>query len=366
MQTLLRESPVLVIMRPTESCNLDCRYCYNAYSAPEVRMSEETLENSIRAILSYYRQTIFLWHGGESTLMGVDFFKQALDFQEKYKVNGQKIVNEIQTNGTLLNEKWCDFFAENNFYVGVSIDGPQYLNDKARRYKNSNGTHKDILKGILMLKERNIIIAGVCVLAQHNVEHLAEVVDFYRGYDIPLNLNPFVSSGQGSIFREELTISPRRYALVLIELFNKWFENPDIKIYEFWKIVKSMFTGYNNICCYSGECSRDYLSICPTGEVYPCGRWAGEKGYCMGNVNFHSISQIVQSKPVVQILERKHLIEECQQCFWYEICHGGCPHTAYVYTGNINNSDYYCCGRKMLFSHIYQKLRMELKSAVNF
>jgi len=366
MQTTLRENPMLIIMRPTEDCNLNCRYCYNAYSAPKIRMSEVTLENSIKAVLSYYRQAVFLWHGGESTLVGIDFLKKALDFQEKYRVDGQKIVNEIQTNGTLLTKDWGDFFAENNFYVGISIDGPQYLNDKVRRYQNGKGTYNDILRSILMLKKRDITIAGVCVLARHNIEYLDEVVNFYRSYDIPLNINPFVSSGQGSIFREELTISPKRYAEALVELFDKWFENPDIKIYEFWKIVKSMFTGYNNICCYSGECSRDYLSICPTGEVYPCGRWAGEKKFCMGNVNFHPIAQIVQSRPVVQILERKNLIKECQQCFWYEICHGGCPHTAYVYTGDINNSDYYCRGRKALFSHIYRRLEKEIKTAVNF
>lgn len=154
MITELRENPMLVIMRPTESCNLQCRYCYNAVSAPSTTMSAETLHNAIKSVLSYFRKVIFLWHGGECTLMGIDYLRKALQIQRKYKRDGQTIINEIQTNGTLLNSEWIDFFSENNFYVGVSIDGPACLNDTARLYGNGRGTYNDIFRSIVLLKRR--------------------------------------------------------------------------------------------------------------------------------------------------------------------------------------------------------------------
>lgn len=360
MKTELRESPILVIMRPTESCNLQCLYCYNAISAPQTKMSAEILHNAIKSVLSHFKKVVFLWHGGECTLMGIDFLRQALQIQRRYKTEDHKIINEIQTNGTLLNKEWIDFFAENKFYVGVSIDGPACLNDAVRLYEDGRGTYEDILRNIILLKKKGIVLAGICVLARHNIDHLDEVVDFYKEQGIPLNINPFVGCGRGKVFRKELAISPEQYAEKMMWLFDKWFVDPSVKIYEFWKIVKSMFTGYNNICCYSGECSRDYLSICPTGDVFPCGRWAETQSFCMGNVNKDSMECITQSRPVIQILKRQELIGQCRNCLWFEICHGGCPHTAYVYDGTINTPDYYCHGRKKLFPHVYNAIKKEI------
>lgn len=353
----------LVIMRPTEDCNLGCRYCYSTKSSELVLMDDRTLERTLRKILDFYGHVTFVWHGGESTMAGLDFFKRAMSFQDKYKKPGQKIINEIQTNGTLIDANWVKFFRERNFFVGVSVDGPKEINDVARINQDGSGAFDSIFRGIQLMKRGGINVAGICVLAKHNINHINEIISFYEEQGMPLNINPFISSGKGSIFRDELLISPGDFSRAMIDLFDRWFEDPAVKIYDFYKIVKSFFTGSNNICCYSGKCSSEYISVCPNGDVYPCGRWAGEKTFFMGNLNKDSMRKIVTSRAATDILNRREFLDDCKDCQWLEICNGGCPHTSYLYTGNIYNRDFYCKGRKKLFSHIYKKVSSSLEEA---
>lgn len=354
----------LIIMRPTEDCNLACRYCYSVKSSKVLIMNKEVLEVAIRKILGFYKQATFVWHGGESTLAEIGFFKEAIRFQDTYKKEGQKIINEIQTNGTLVDEKWAKFFKECSFFVGVSIDGPQEINDSVRIHQNSKGAYEDILRGINVLKNYGVNVAGICVLAKHNIDCVDEIIDFYEKHDMPLNINPFISSGKGSMFSAQLLISPEEYSGAMIRIFDRWFENPSIKIYDFYKIIKSFFTGSNNICCYSGKCSSEYISVCPNGDVYPCGRWAGEKTFLMGNIERDLLEDIISSGPAIKILNRGKLLDECQNCQWFEVCNGGCPHTAFLYNkGDIHHQDFYCQGRKNLFTHIYNKVSKELEKS---
>lgn len=350
----------LVIIRPTERCNLSCRYCYSMTSSDVEIMNEQVLEDAIQKILGFYHQVTFVWHGGESTLAGVDFFRKAMEMQKKYRADGQKIINEIQTNGTLIDGEWADFFKEHSFFVGVSIDGPKEINDAVRIDADSAGTFDRIMNGVGILRENGINVAGISVVAKHNVASIDKIFDFYEENDIPLNINPFISSGQGSVFADQLLITPSEFSNAMIKLFDRWFENPAIKIYDFYKIIKSFFTGTNNICCYSGKCSSEYISVCPNGDVYPCGRWAGEKKFLMGNIVTESLDEIVHSRPAQEILGRGKLLEECHDCQWLEICNGGCPHTSFLYTGSINHRDFYCQGKKKLFAHIYRRVKEEL------
>jgi len=326
-------------------------------------MDDGTLDCALKKILGFYGHVTFVWHGGESTLAGLDFFRKAMTLQHKHRRSGQKIINEIQTNGTLINAEWVKFFKAHNFFVGVSIDGPKEINDTARINRDGSGTFDDIFRGILLMKEEGINVAGICVLAKHNIDHIGEIVSFYEEQGMPLNINPFISSGKGSIFRDELLISPVEFSKAMIGLFDRWFEAPTVKIYDFYKIIKSFFTGSNNICCYSGKCSSEYISVCPNGDVYPCGRWAGEKTFFMGNLNKDTMRKIVTSRAATDILNRKEFLDDCRDCRWLEICNGGCPHTSYLYTGNIYNRDFYCMGRKKLFSHIYNKISSSLEDA---
>jgi len=353
----------LVIIRPTERCNLSCRYCYSMTSSDVKIMNEQVLDEATRKILEFYHQVTFVWHGGESTLAGVDFFQAAMKMQEKYRKNGQKIINEIQTNGTLIDEEWAHFFKKHSFFVGISIDGPKDINDVVKVDVDSVGTFDQIMRGVKILRSHGISVAGISVIAKHNVGSIDRVFDFYEEHDIPLNINPFISSGQGSVFADKLLITPSEFSRAMIKLFDRWFDNPTIKIYDFYKIIKSFFTGINNICCYSGKCSSEYISVCPNGDVYPCGRWAGEKKFLMGNIVEGTLYDIVNSRPAQEILNRGEFLEECRDCQWLEICNGGCPHTSYLYTGSIFHRDFYCKGKKELFAHIYGRVREEVEKS---
>lgn len=353
----------LIIMRPTEDCNLACQYCYSTKSSDTHIMSEKTLEESIKKILGFYKNITFVWHGGESTVVGLDFIRLAVEFQKRYRRNNQKVINEIQTNGTLINEEWADFFHKNSFFIGISIDGPKEINDLVRVDREGIGTFDRIYQGISILRKHDLKIAGICVLAKHNVNNINAIFDFYAEHNISLNINPFIRSGMGSLFNEKLMISPIEFSKAMINLFNLWFENPVVKIYDFYKIIKSFLTASNNICCYSGKCSSEYISICPNGDVYPCGRWAGEKSFCMGNITKNPMETIINSIASKALLNRQTHLEECQICDWYEVCRGGCPHTSFIYTGSIYNRDFYCEGRKILFSHIYNCIKESIDDA---
>lgn len=351
----------LVIIRPTERCNLSCRYCYSMTSSDVAVMEDQVLDEAMEKILRFYRQVTFVWHGGESTFVGLNFFRRAMELQKKYRISDQKIINEIQTNGTLIDEDWAQFFKEHSFFVGVSIDGPKDINDAVRIGPDASGTFERTMNGVTILRKQGISVAGICVIAKHNVGSIDRVLDFYEDQDIPLNINPFISSGQGSIFADQLLITPNEFSRAMINIFDRWFENPTIKIYDFYKIIRSFFTGINNICCYSGKCSSEYISVCPNGDVYPCGRWAGEKKFLMGNIMNETLSEIVHSRPAHEILGRGEFLDECRDCQWLEICNGGCPHTSFLYTGSIYHCDFYCKGRKELFAHIYGRVREELE-----
>lgn len=353
----------LVIMRPTEKCNLACRYCYSNESSSVKRMDIKTLEKAIEKILGYYNQITFVWHGGEATLMGIPFFEGVIKLQKKHRRPKQKIINEIQTNATILNKKWIDFFKKNNFFVGISIDGPQYINDLARVDQDGRGTFKQIKKSIELLKKNGIKRAGICVMAKHNINNIDEVIDFYRDNNISLNINPFISSGRGSLNKDKMLITADEFSDAMIKIFDRWYEKSDIKVYDFYKIVRSLFTGSNNVCCYSGRCSSQYISVCPNGDVYPCGRWAGENSFLMGNVVNNSMEQIIRSDAANQMANRGQQLKECMICKWFSVCMGGCPHTAYIETGSINQKDFYCDGKKKLFEHIYKKVSKDIEEA---
>ena len=342
----------VVIVRPTEECNLRCYYCYSNKSSKKRFMNIRTLENLIKKVLSFYKEVTFLWHGGEAMLMGIDFFNEILELQRKYGKN-KKIINEIQTNGTLINEEWGKFFKENKFYVGVSIDGPKEINDRIRIYKDGSGSFDDILRGINILKKYKVETAGICVLGRHNISKIEDVYNFYKKIGISLNINPFIGSGRGKLFEQMLQITPEEYGYAMIKLFNLWFQDPSVKIFDFYKIIKSFFIGDNNICCFSGRCSKEYISICPNGDVYPCGRWAGYTRFKMGNINTNTMEEIITSKISQKLTQRILKLRECINCKWVEICNGGCPHTSYIYTGSIYGKDFYCRGRKILFEYMY-------------
>ena len=177
-----------ILAKPTGArCNLHCSYCFflnkeRLYPGSNFRMSDEVLETYIRQLIEYHRtpQVTVSWQGGEPTLMGLDFYRRALDYQKQYKKPAMVFENTMQTNGTLLNDEWCEFFKENNFLVGLSLDGPSHLHDVYRRDKRGQPTFDRVLHGLRLLQKHGVEYNILVTVNRVNADHPLEVYRFLR------------------------------------------------------------------------------------------------------------------------------------------------------------------------------------------
>ncbi|MGH7928787.1 MAG: radical SAM protein, partial [Candidatus Binatia bacterium] len=187
METAAREFQIMV-KTIGAICNLDCHYCYYLQKeelypkGTNFRLNDETLE---RYILQHIQATpgeivSFSWHGGEPTLLGVDFFRKAVEFQKKYLTEGKKIINGIQTNGTTIDQEWCEFLAQENFYIGLSLDGPRELHDHYRVTKGQKPTHKQVVQAFHMLRKAKVHVDLLCVVHDINVQHPTQVYRYLK------------------------------------------------------------------------------------------------------------------------------------------------------------------------------------------
>jgi uncharacterized protein len=179
--------PLYVMLKPVGSkCNLNCDYCYylekeNLYNNRNQVMSENLLERFIKQYIDSQTMPdiMFTWHGGETLMRPISFYKKAIELQKKY-ANGRNIDNSIQTNGTLLNDDWCKFFKENNFLVGISIDGPKDFHDEYRRDKMGRPSFHRVMKGIELLKKHGVEFNCMAVVNDYNVDYPLEFYNFFN------------------------------------------------------------------------------------------------------------------------------------------------------------------------------------------
>ncbi len=353
-------------MHPTNACNLACKYCYVNEDMKKEIMNEETLENSIKKIAFFNgkdKKTHFLWHGGEPLLVGLDFYKKAVRIQGEIG-KGYKFDNSIQTNGTLINEETADFFKEYNFSVGLSLDGPEELNDKTRVYNNfregNKGTFQDILNSIKILKERGIDANVIVTLNHQNIKDVGGIYQFLKNHRLNARFNPIVRAGRAIKNYGELSISPEEFEEAKLNLFDTWFSDTEpIHLYCFEEMLKNILSkNYLCECTFSDSCQKGFISITPQGDVYPCGEFHGIEEFRYGNINKNSLEEIFSHPLRKKLLERGKSIEECAlNCEYQELCHGGCMSNAYGSTGNIMDRDPYCLAYKSLFRQINHKIK---------
>lgn len=232
METAKREFQVMV--KPVGAlCNLDCGYCYylekdDLYpKAQSRRMADDLLESYIVQHIeaSPEGNILFSWHGGEPTLLGLDYFRRILELQERHRPEGRTIFNGIQTNGTLIDEEWCRFLAANKFYVGLSIDGPDYLHDHYRLTKKSAATHKRVMATYRMLKKHRINLDLLCVVNDRNARQPEALYRFFKSLGNPfLQFLPLViKDGEGGVLPG--TVPAKRYGEFLAAVFDEWLRN---------------------------------------------------------------------------------------------------------------------------------------------
>jgi uncharacterized protein len=359
----------LLIKPASAVCNLDCSYCFyldreaDPYkSLPARRMTLETLEHLVDSYLFYScPSSIFAFQGGEPTLAGLPFFEKLVGFQQHHGRNGQSVSNALQTNGVLLDQSWCDLFRSYNWLLGVSLDGPEEVNDLYRYNKEGRGTWKRVIQSIELLQKNKVEFNILCVLSQANVGRAKELYRFYRGLGIDnvqyIPLAEFDGDGNPLPF----TIAPEQYGRFLTETFDLWWpERRRMRIRCFDNIAEAL-AGQKPGTCTMHETCDSYVVVEYNGDVYPCDFFVSSS-WKLGNVELDSWPEIARRARRYSFASKKTLAHpECQVCEYQSICHGGCPKLRHGPHGRFEELDYFCQAYKMIFAHSVDPLRQELR-----
>ena len=359
----------LLIKPASAVCNLDCSYCFyldreaDPYKAlPARRMTSDTLERLVDTYLFYsYPASIFAFQGGEPTLAGLPFFQQLVKFQRNYGRNGQSVSNAMQTNGVLIDQDWCDLFRETNWLLGVSLDGPQEINDLYRFNKEGRGTWKRVMQSVELLQKNKVEFNILCVLSQANVGKARELYRFYRSLGVDnvqyIPLAEFDAEGNPLPF----TITAEQYGRFLCETFDLWWPERRRMRIRFFDNIAEAFAGQKPGTCTMHETCDSYVVVEYNGDVYPCDFFV-EGSWKLGNVTLDSWPEIARRTRRYSFASKKTLAHaDCQVCEYQSICHGGCPKFRHGPHRRFDDLDYFCQAYKMIYARSEAPLRAELK-----
>ena len=359
----------LLIKPASAVCNLDCAYCFyldreaDPYKdLPARRMTLETLERLVDTFLFYsYPNSVFAFQGGEPMLAGLKFYEKLIEFQKQYGRDGQNVSNALQTNAIQIDEAWCSLFREYNWLLGVSIDGPEEINDRYRLNKAGHGTWKLVMQGIETLQKNKVEFNVLCVLSQANVEKPKELYKFFRGLGIDyVQYIPLAEfDGQGNPL--PFTITPGQYGRFLCEIFDLWWpERRKVRVRFFDNLAEAL-AGQKPGSCTMHETCDSYCVVEYNGDVYPCDFFV-EKDWKLGNINLDSWPEISRRQRRYAFAAKKALPRpECQACEYQSTCKAGCPKMRYGPNHRFEDLDYFCASYKMIYAKALEPLRKEVE-----
>ena len=355
-------------------CNLECDYCFylrkaELYPEASFRMTNEALESYTRQYIQSQRvpEVNFAWQGGEPTLMGLDFFRQAVAFQKKYARPGMQIENALQTNGTLLNEKWCRFFAENHFLIGISLDGPRELHNRYRHDKGFSPTFDRVLQSIRLLKKHHVDFNILTCISSANVDQPLEVYRFLRdevGAEF-LQFIPIVERENDTGFQEGTLLTPRsisgkQYGQFLTAIFDEWVQRDVGRVFvQMFDTALGHWLGAPGGLCVFQETCGLAMAMEHNGDLYSCDHFV-EPRYFLGNILRNPLPDLVSSPQQRDFGLRKKtsLPHYCLECPVLFACNGGCPkdRTDLTLDGEMG-LNHLCEGFREFFTHIDPAMR---------
>ncbi|MBI4602727.1 MAG: radical SAM protein [Planctomycetes bacterium] len=355
------------IVEVVTTCNLACTYCFAQRPSP-ARMSTDVASRIVEDLLRYSGrdvETKFIWHGGEPLLAGIPFYEHVLRTQRALARDGYCARNSLQTNGTLLTDRWIEFLRDNGFGVGSSVDGLREIHDSRRRDRNAQPTYDTVVGNVLRARERGLLIGVICVIQRDMIQEVERIYESFKGLGIPFTMSPVTPNHGPSAEMQPLT--PEEYAEVLIRLFDVWFDDPDptITVNPPHSVLQGiLYGGLPLYCSADDSCFSKFVSFLPDGSVYPCNRFAGEPRFKLGNITREPLEVILQGEPRRALLARtKETLDPCSSCDSNKMCRGGCAHHAYAFHGDIYRPDYYCRAFFKAFSHYRGRLIGALRAA---
>ena len=350
-------------------CNLDCEYCFYLEKEdlyPETRsfrMNDETLENYVKQYIEAQQinEVTFAWQGGEPTLMGVDFFKQAIRYQQKYRRTGMTIQNTFQTNATLLDDEWGQFFKRNKFLIGISIDGPPEIHDKYRYDKRGRPSSEQVIRGLRILQEHKVDYNILCVVNRHNAEYPKEVYNYFKELGAEfMQFIPAVEHFDGENVSPR-SVTAKQYGKFLSAIFDEWVVSDIGKIFvQIFDVALEAWMGYNPSLCVFNETCGDAMAIEHNGDLYSCDHYV-TPDYFIGNIEDTSLADLVDS-PFQRKFgtdKKETLPEYCRNCEVKFVCNGGCPKNRIIKTPDGEDGlNYLCDGYMHFFKHIDEPMKL--------
>ena len=370
--------PLYAMLKPAGAhCNLACKYCYyleknKLYpTAQRHLMSNEMLEQFTREYIEAQtmNQVLFTWHGGEPLLRSIDFYRKALSLQQKY-AGGRRIDNVIQTNGTLLTDEWCEFFAQNHWLVGISIDGQQPDHDHYRLTAAGKPSWKKVMQGIKLLKKHGVEWNAMAVVNAYNVNHPMEFYRFFKENGCQfLQFTPIVErltrhedgrtlaslADKNEIPLSEASVTPEQWGYFLCAIFDEWVRKDVGKIFvEIFDCTLANWMGISpGICAYSKECGHAGVME-HNGDVYSCDHFVFPE-YKLGNIRDHSLIDMLYGEQQQEFSRLKHssLPRQCKECDMEFACHGECPKNRFMKDQYGDSGlNYLCLGYYHFYQHV--------------
>jgi uncharacterized protein len=373
------------------ACNLDCAYCYYLSKEklldhdPARRLADEALERFVSEYIGSQEapEVAFTWHGGEPTLLGLRFFRKVVELQRKYAPKGRSISNDLQTNGTLLDDEWGEFLAENRFLVGISLDGPEALHDVYRPTKKGRPSFRDVMNGVRVLQRHGITFSCLTTVNRRNAKEPLAVYRFLRD-EVGTRHVQFIPCVEPRVFETttpmalpdhacapadsprgrpghplsvvtDWSVEPEDWGRFLAAVFDEWHANDQGNVVV--NLFESMFAqlaGKPSLMCTSSPVCGKNVALEHDGRVYSCDHFVYPE-HEIGKLGERTLAEMVFSLKQLEFGLHKHnsLPTECRQCEYLKLCWGECPRTRIHRTRpDEGNLSYLCQGWKEFFAHV--------------
>ncbi len=383
------------------ACNIDCTYCYYLSKQDLLeykkgctpKLNKAELENYIKIYIESHNapEIIFSWQGGEPTLLGLEYFKTVVELQQKYCPSGVTIKNDLQTNGILLNDEWCEFLAEHDFLVGLSIDGPEMLHNAHRKNRAGRGTFKQVMRAVELIHKHQVSFATLTCVNNLTSQNPVEVYRFLRDV-VKSTQMQFIPIVEQKTFRtdapqsdtdswntenqilqgdkrlipgnkdsvvESFCVSDLGWGNFLISVFDEW-EKQDIgKVFvQYFEANLASWIGESSqLCTLNPVCGKG-LAMEPNGDLYTCDHYVYPE-HKVGNIHHDNLEGIIYGEKQQEFGYNKieSLTTECQTCEYVFACYGECPKNRFIKNKNGEaNQNYLCAGWKKYFAHIDQRM----------